>query len=308
MLTFTFVFVWISSNGCSEGSPWDWQNSNAKYPVFEDSMYGRNGMTTAPLNPVTLHVSPNITVSVGEAAHLPCLVDNLGEHTVSWLRGRDTSVLSVGLHTFSSDSRFSVLHVPQLKGTDWNLEIKDVSIRDGGWYDCQVNTEPKVSNKTYLNVIKDRKKSWIQGIEPRRMSEYLGQHILPKAIISGPTALNIRVGESVALECSISPLKSPPLNLYWRHKNTVVTPKSRVGISLENEKSTGVSHSRLVIQDVRLDDAGIYSCITDVAAATSIELIVVDDDGAEALASYGSSLKLSWSPCLFLFLLFQARL
>ena len=32
------------------------------------------------------------------------------------------------------------------------LQIKDVSHKDAGWYDCQVNTSPKISNKSYLSV------------------------------------------------------------------------------------------------------------------------------------------------------------
>ena len=45
---------------------------------------------------------------------------------VSWLRGRDTSVLSVGRVTFSSDQRFQVVEVPNSHlptSSDWNLEV-----------------------------------------------------------------------------------------------------------------------------------------------------------------------------------------
>ena len=45
---------------------------------------------------------------------------------VSWLRGRDTSVLSVGGVTFSSDQRFQVVEVPNShlpSSSDWNLEV-----------------------------------------------------------------------------------------------------------------------------------------------------------------------------------------
>jgi len=44
---------------------------------------------------------------------------------VSWLRGRDTSVLSVGHLTFSSSERFRVVSTPNptLNVVDWNLEV-----------------------------------------------------------------------------------------------------------------------------------------------------------------------------------------
>jgi hypothetical protein len=34
----------------------------------------------------------------------------------------------------------------------FHLQIKDVTLKDAGWYDCQVNTSPKISNKSYLQV------------------------------------------------------------------------------------------------------------------------------------------------------------
>ncbi len=34
-------------------------------------------------------------------------------------------------------------------------QIRDVTFRDRGWYDCQVNTEPKISNKSFLSVSED---------------------------------------------------------------------------------------------------------------------------------------------------------
>ena len=48
---------------------------------------------------------------------------------VSWLRGRDTSVISVGHMTFSSSERFRVVSTsnPTLGYVDWNLEV-DVNI------------------------------------------------------------------------------------------------------------------------------------------------------------------------------------
>ena len=44
---------------------------------------------------------------------------------VSWLRGRDTSVLSVGHLTFSSSERFRVVSNANtaLGYVDWNLEV-----------------------------------------------------------------------------------------------------------------------------------------------------------------------------------------
>ena len=38
--------------------------------------------------------------------------------------------------------------------------------KDSGWYDCQVNTEPKLSNKTYLTVLGRRRPSgWVTQLQ-----------------------------------------------------------------------------------------------------------------------------------------------
>ena len=37
---------------------------------------------------------------------------------VSWMKGNDVSVLSVGSSTFTSDSRYSVIHVPRYLCTE----------------------------------------------------------------------------------------------------------------------------------------------------------------------------------------------
>ena len=49
---------------------------------------------------------------------------------------RDWHILTNGALTYTSDSRFSVLHK---EGTfDWVLQVKYVQERDAGLYECQV--------------------------------------------------------------------------------------------------------------------------------------------------------------------------
>ena len=37
--------------------------------------------------------------------------------------------------------------------TTHSFQINQINFKDGGWYDCQVNTEPKVSSKVHLKVV-----------------------------------------------------------------------------------------------------------------------------------------------------------
>merc|ERR1712241_1087839 len=148
-LSMTIVVIICISDVLSTGSPWDWQSVNAKYSRRNKE----NDNAGLASSKVTINVA-NITVHQGQTALLPCRVEQLNQYTVSWLRAKDTSVLSVGQHIFSSDKRMSVklesLSSPFV--SIWTLQIDSVSVKDEGWYDCQVNTEPKVSHQSYLHI------------------------------------------------------------------------------------------------------------------------------------------------------------
>ncbi|CAG2056248.1 unnamed protein product [Timema podura] len=70
---------------------------------------------------------------------------------VSWIRRRDSHILTVDRYTFIADERFQAFLV---EATDtWTLQIKYVQARDAGQYECQVSTEPKMSHFITLNVV-----------------------------------------------------------------------------------------------------------------------------------------------------------
>ena len=43
--------------------------------------------------------------------------------------------------------------IRSVKAENWTLQIKFVQLRDSGIYECQVNTEPKMSMAFRLNVV-----------------------------------------------------------------------------------------------------------------------------------------------------------
>lgn len=70
---------------------------------------------------------------------------------VTWLRKRDLHILTVGILTYTNDQRFQSLHT---EGSDeWTLRITTPQPRDSGTYECQVSTEPKISQTFRLNVV-----------------------------------------------------------------------------------------------------------------------------------------------------------
>ena len=95
-----------------------------------------------------------------------------------------------------------------------------------------------------------------------------------KTEIEGPSVLRLPPGGTLSLECTISGLNLPPTNLYWKHEHTILTPKERPGVSLESEKLSGESHTKLVIVDLKTSDEGTYQCITDVSSPATVQLFI----------------------------------
>lgn len=109
----------------------------------------------------------NVTVQLGDTAFLNCKVLDLQDKTVrpsaslftymidfclttslivhlqqvSWVRRHEQELhlLTVGMQTYSTDSRFS-LHFQH--PNDWRLQIKFARPRDEGIYECQVSIHP----------------------------------------------------------------------------------------------------------------------------------------------------------------------
>jgi len=289
--------------------PWDWQ-SKTHYPKY--TKYEQD-LEILKKQPYFLKVNANVTVGVGETAYLPCRVKTLGEFTVSWIRGFDVRVLTVSHLTFSSDPRFSLVHVPRhrLSAEDWTLKLSDTRPRDEGVYECQINTEPKIHHKAYL-VVQDLSHQKMQddphasrGSQEPAPAEEDDSNFLeengPVSSISGAPVQYVSRGSTVGLECTISQMAQPPLSLYWKLDGAVVTAKDRPGISLESERVPGVSRARIFISNVREDDSGNYSCVSDIARPASVLVIVTKGgDGAALLTSFSSSSSLFTSSVMVL--------
>ena len=55
---------------------------------------------------------------------------------VSWIRMSDTTLLSVGRYTYTTDLRFEAFH--SAHADDWIISLKDPKASDTGAYGCQV--------------------------------------------------------------------------------------------------------------------------------------------------------------------------
>jgi len=308
----------------AKSSPWDWQKGTGEYAKFAAYEEELRAMASQPY---FSRVTGNVSVRLGETAYLPCRAKDLADsYMVTWMRVADVTVLSVGALTFSSDPRFSVIHVPRprIRADDWTLVISATEARDAGTYECSVNTLPKISHKVAL-AVKEMAMADSPHQEPRALSKQmrsidekeknfelleadLGTGPGPVSSISGPKVQYVSAGSTVGLECRIQGLPSPPLSLYWKRGNRVLTAKERPGISLESEKVPGVSTARLFLSHVSHKDSATYSCVSDLAPPATVQLVVTEDHMRSALVSFSSGFSslLDPSPPFLLLLLLSA--
>lgn len=70
-------------------------------------------------------------------------------------KGSDIHLITVGLQTYSSDSRYSIEFK---EPNDWQLLIQYANERDEGIYECQISSHPPLVYVVYLTVIGKYKK------------------------------------------------------------------------------------------------------------------------------------------------------
>ncbi|XP_038222086.1 hemicentin-2-like [Zerene cesonia] len=201
------------------------------------------------------------TAAVGQPAYLHCRVKNLGDRSVSWIRKRDLHILTVGVHTYSSDARFAALHTD---GSDeWTLRVAHAQPRDSGAYECQVSTEPKISLSFWLTVV-----------------------VSKAEILSGPE-LFVRAGSDINLTCIARHAPDPPSFIYWYRGSNVVNYAQRGGISVETEQRTRTS--RLLIARASPRDSGNYTCAPSSSDSASVVVHVVSGERPAAMQSAGTN-------------------
>ncbi|KAH8374238.1 hypothetical protein KR200_005081, partial [Drosophila serrata] len=258
---------------------------NSKVPQFGNGLDDDQEAEEQPLDETTypppvfdFGMPRNITARTGHTAAINCRVENLGDKSVSWIRKRDLHILTAGILTYTSDERFKVVRTADSK--DWTLHVKYAQPRDSGIYECQVNTEPKISMAFRLNVI----------VTPPDA----------KAIIAGPADLYVKVGSSVTLTCLV---KQPGTSvqdigpIYWYRGPYILTPfvahpnDAAIDLQRISMESTLAEklQSRLRIANAQLLDTGNYTCMPTTAEAASVVVNVINDESPAAMQKSGAS-------------------
>ncbi|KAI5712380.1 hypothetical protein M8J75_007836 [Diaphorina citri] len=86
----------------------------------------------------------NVTATVGKEALMACVVENLREYKVAWVKMITQTILSIHHKVVTQNKRVSITFNDH---RSWFLHLRDVQETDRGWYMCQINTVPMTSQK-----------------------------------------------------------------------------------------------------------------------------------------------------------------
>ncbi|KAK0170363.1 hypothetical protein PV328_010934 [Microctonus aethiopoides] len=188
---------------------------------------------------------PNVTVAVGRDASLPCVINNLGSYKVAWLHVGRQMLLTIHTHVVVKIPRFSVSHDKQ---KTWLLRIQNVQQADRGYYMCQVNTVPMISQVGYLQVV----------VPPNIVDS-----------LSSESTVAVKEHQNITLICKAEGYPEP--TLMWRREDGNAIPidrRSRV------EKYVG---EQLNLTKITRMEMGAYLCIaTNGIPPTVSKRIIVD--------------------------------
>ncbi|KAM3967367.1 lachesin [Aphomia sociella] len=177
--------------------------------------------------PEFLGPGANVSVVVGRDATLTCKVENLHNYKVAWLRVDTQTILTIGPHVITKNHRIGVARGdPQA----WALTLREVRLTDGGYYMCQINTDPMITQTHHLQV-----------------------YVPPDIVDSGSSGeVMVREGDNITLHCSASGTPQPTIT--WRREDFTVM---RVG----GENVTKWNGVWLNITSVGREDNGAFLCI-----------------------------------------------
>ncbi|XP_076332740.1 neurotrimin-like [Tachypleus tridentatus] len=220
------------------------------------------------------NIPKNVTTQLGKRVYLHCVVHNIGDKTVSWIRRKDFHVLSVGHVTYTAEKRFKVVYVEA--SNDWILQMVSVQPGDAGSYECQVNTHPMISYFVYLSVL------------------------IPEAVIAGAPDLHFESGSTINLTCIITHSPSPPVFVFWYHGDTVINYDSSRGHTTLQKINEDTAISSLNIINAKTSDSGNYTCCPSNADATSISVHVLNGEQLAAM-QHDAETSSSSSGCYYAF-------
>ncbi|XP_015184404.1 PREDICTED: lachesin-like isoform X3 [Polistes dominula] len=194
------------------------------YRVYEPS--ARKSLSEPPMFAEPI---PNVTVALGRDVSLPCVVKNLGTYKVAWLHVGRQMLLTVHKHMVVKIPRFTVSHENQ---NTWLLHISGVQQDDRGYYMCQVNTNPMISQVGFLQVV----------VPPNILDS-----------LSTESTVAVRENQNITLTCKADGYPTPKLS--WKREDGQ-------GISINRHKKVNkYEGEQLNLTRITRNEMGAYLCI-----------------------------------------------
>ncbi|XP_060534761.1 lachesin isoform X2 [Cylas formicarius] len=188
---------------------------------------------------------PNVTVALGRDASLPCVVENLGTYKVAWIHIDRQMILTIHRHVISRVPRFSVSHD---NAKTWLLHVSSVQKEDRGYYMCQVNTNPMISQVGYLQVV----------VPPNIIDS-----------LSTPSNVAVRENQNLSLTCKAEGFPTPKIS--WRRGDSQEITIDR------KKKVTVYEGEQLNLTRISRTEMGIYLCIATNGVPPSVSKRIVVD-------------------------------
>ncbi|CAL1296809.1 unnamed protein product [Larinioides sclopetarius] len=181
--------------------------------------------------PTFVEMIPNVTVPISRDAVLQCTVQDIENYKVAWIKMDTQTLLTIHKHVITRDKRIRVTN----NNLQWNLHISKVEEKDKGYYMCQINTEPMVSQLGYLDVM------------------------VPPTIIESSTSSDTVIEErsKVSLRCEASGYPEPIIT--WRREDGKDINLGSYGG--RKYSALRVEGEYMNISQVSREDMGAYLCI-----------------------------------------------
>ncbi|XP_047485413.1 zwei Ig domain protein zig-8-like [Penaeus chinensis] len=220
-------------------------------------------------------MSSTYTAYLGKTATLTCVVHAArSDKSVSWIRGRDLRILTVGGYTYTTDLRFEALH--QKASSEWTLRIKSVQLRDQGSYECQITTKPIRTFNVFLKVVE------------------------PTVEVIGAPDIYVNTASMINLTCVVNHAPYPPEAITWFHGNQTISYTSkRGGVSVVEERGETTT-SILLLQNARASDSGAFTCQPEGMESAQVTLHVLDGERPAAMQTNSSSVSTSRLSAIFM--------
>uniref|UniRef100_A0ABD2X2R5 Ig-like domain-containing protein n=1 Tax=Trichogramma kaykai TaxID=54128 RepID=A0ABD2X2R5_9HYME len=188
---------------------------------------------------------PNVTVALGRDVNLPCVIENLGTYKVVWIHVGRQMLVSVHKHVVTKIPRFSVSNDNH---KTWLLHIRSVERNDRGYYMCQVNTEPMMSQVGFLEVV----------VPPNILDS-----------MSTSSTVAVREHQNVTLTCKAEGYPTPKLK-WKREDNQGILVDRRTKVNTYEGK-------QLNLTKITRSEMGVYLCIASNGVPPTVSKRIIVD-------------------------------